>query len=87
VLTTVVAMLSYDDFWPRVQDALALPRGDVAPEARLDGDLGFDSLSMAELVVLLPELGARVPEGLVTSVVTAADVYTLYCNHVAVAAP
>ena len=40
---------------------------------------------MAELVVLLPELGARVPEGLVASVVTAADVYTLYRDHIAVA--
>jgi acyl carrier protein len=80
-------MLTHEELWCRVQDALALPRGDVGPDAPLDGDLGFDSLSMAELVVLLDELGAPVPDGLVASIATVGDVYTLYRNHLEAVAP
>ena len=80
-------MLSYDDFWRRVQDALTLPHGEVPREAQLGVDLGFDSLSMAELLLLVDDLGADVPEDLALSVVTADDAYTLYRNHLGVAAP
>lgn len=80
-------MLSFEEFWCDAEAALVLPAVTVTRETELQGDLGFDSLSMLELIALLDELDAPVPEGLLVSTVTAGDAYDLYRNHVHVVAP
>ena len=76
--------LSFEEFWTRATDELVLPFGRVTPATTLQGDLGFDSLTMTELIVLLDELHAPVPEGLIAALESAGDVYDLYCNHLVV---
>ena len=77
-------MLSFEEFWRDAESALALPAVAVGRETELQRDLGFDSLSMLELIAFLDELDAPVPEGLLASVITAGDAYDLYRNHVCV---
>ena len=77
----IAAELSFDVFWDTVRDALVLPPGSIGPETSLQGDLGFDSLTMAELIVVLDELGAFVPETRMLGLERAADVYDLYRSH------
>ncbi len=77
-------MLSFEEFWHDAAAALALPAVAVGRDTELQRDLGFDSLSMLELIAFLDELDAPVPEGLLASVITADDAYDLYRNHVCV---
>jgi len=65
-------------------DSFALPAG-VGAGTRLLDDLGFDSLQMFEIALLLEDTGGHiVPDGVLNALVTIGDVYdtyVLYSGH------
>lgn len=65
----------------RVADALGRDDIEFTLAARLAEDLDFDSLAIYELIVLMEELGADVPEALIPSLVTLGDVYDHYVTR------
>ncbi|MDY7229129.1 AMP-binding protein [Hyalangium rubrum] len=50
-----------DWLYPLIAEVVNRPLADVRPEARLSGDLGFDSLMLTELSVALEQAGVPLP--------------------------
>ncbi|HLL53253.1 MAG TPA: AMP-binding protein [Myxococcaceae bacterium] len=50
-----------DWLYPLIADVLGKPASDIRPDAKLSGDLGFDSLLLTELSVALEQAGVPLP--------------------------
>jgi len=72
------APLAFDEFARRMSDALDLEPDEVVADARFDEDLGLDSYDVVELLTLVEELGARLPDDVAVSVNTVGDLYREY---------
>jgi acyl carrier protein len=70
--------ISFDEFARRIADALDLEPEDIVAEARFDQDLGLDSYDLVELVTLVEELGAHLPDDVVVGIDTVGDLYREY---------
>jgi acyl carrier protein len=70
--------ISFDEFARRMADALDLDADDIVAEARFDEDLGLDSYDLVELVTLVEELGAHLPDDVVVGIDTVGDLYREY---------
>jgi acyl carrier protein len=70
--------ISFDEFARRMGDALDLEPDDIVPEARFDEDLGLDSYDLVELVTMVEELGAHLPDDVVVGIDTVGDLYREY---------
>ena len=75
---TPAAPLSFDEFVQRVADSLDLEPDEMVANARFDEDLGLDSYDLVELVTLVEELGARLPDAVVVGILTVGDLYREY---------
>ena len=79
--------LSFDDFVRRVSDALDLEREELVADARFDEDLGLDSYDLVELLTLVEELGARLPDDVAVGIDTVGDLYREYEQRTTRTAP
>jgi len=75
---TTSAPLSFDAFVERVAEALDLEPEEMVADARFDEDLGLDSYDLVELLTLVEELGARLPDDVAVGVQTVGDLYREY---------
>jgi acyl carrier protein len=75
--------ISFDKFAQRVAESLDLERDELAPDARFDEDLGLDSYDLVELLTLVEELGAHLPDDVAVGVDTVGDLYREYVQRVA----
>ncbi|MBV9412901.1 MAG: acyl carrier protein [Acidimicrobiia bacterium] len=75
---TTDAPLAFDEFVRRVAEALDLEPEEMAAGARFDEDLGLDSYDLVELLTLVEELGARLPDDVAVGVQTVGDLYREY---------
>jgi acyl carrier protein len=75
---TAETTLSFDDFVRRISDALDLEPTEMVAEARFDEDLGLDSYDLVELLTLVEELGARLPDEVAVGIDTVGDLYREY---------
>jgi acyl carrier protein len=80
---TSEAPLTFDEFAHRVSDALDLEPEEMVPEARLDEDLGLDSYDLVEVLTLVEELGARLPDEVTVGIQTVGDLYREYAQRAA----
>jgi len=79
VLTAREPTLSFEEFCAHLDETMGVPSADLDRDASLAGDLGFDSLDMAELVVLVEDLGGvAVPEDAFGTLATIGEVYDYY---------
>jgi acyl carrier protein len=83
---TSAAPLSFDDFVHRIAEALDLEPDEMAADARFDEDLGLDSYDLVELLTLVEELGARLPDDVAVGIQTVGDLYREYTQRAAPAA-
>ena len=70
--------ISFDEFARRMADSLDLEPDDIVPDARFDEDLGLDSYDLVELVTMVEELGAHLPDDVVVGIDTVGDLYREY---------
>ena len=75
------AILDFDTFALRLRDGLRINSGPLSKEARLVEDLRLDSFDLTELLVVVEELGVRVPEETAESFETVGDVYIEYVRR------
>lgn len=75
------AILDFDTFALRLRDGLRIKSGPLSKEARLVEDLRLDSFDLTELLVVVEELGVRVPEETAESFETVGDVYVEYVRR------
>jgi acyl carrier protein len=75
------AILDFDTFAHRLQEGLRINSGPLSKEARLVDDLLLDSFDLTELLVVVEELGVRVPEETAESFETVGDVYVEYVRR------
>ena len=75
---TTETPLSFDEFVGRVAEALDLEPDEMVADARFDEDLGLDSYDLVELLTLVEELGARLPDEVAVSIQTVGDLYREY---------
>jgi acyl carrier protein len=78
MLRAGAAQLSLEEFWVTVCEAMRLEPMAVERDTTVRDDLEFDSLDMAELVVLMDDLDCEVPDGLIPSLETVGDFYDHY---------
>ena len=70
-----------EEFWAATGEPLCGESLDVARDSVLTTDLGFDSLGVAELVMLMDDLDASIPEDLMSSMHTVGDFYDHYLTR------
>ena len=71
--------LTFDDFADALFAELALPPCGACADTRLVDDLGFDSVLLFELLLVVEEwIGVLLPEALLGQLVTVGDVYEVY---------
>ena len=71
--------LTFEAFGDLLLTELALAPVALRDDTRLVDDLGFDSVLMFELLLVIEEwIGVLLPEALVGQLVTMGDVYELY---------
>ena len=76
--------LPFDAFGDLLLAELALPEARLRDDTRLVADLGFDSVLLFELLLVLEEwLGVTLPEALLGQLETVGDVYELYRTRLA----
>lgn len=62
-------------------DRIGLDPAAATPEAQLEGDLGWDSLTFLEVLALADDLGLRLPDALLGSLRTLGDVHHYLDAH------
>ena len=77
------AILDFDTFAVRLREGLRIDSGPISKEARLVEDLRLDSFDLTELLVVVEELGVRVPEEAAEDFETVGDVYQEYVKRAA----
>lgn len=70
--------LAYVEFLAFLQSQLDLPGGSVREGARLDRDLGLDSLGRIEIALILVEMGVALEDSDLASWLTVDDVHFTY---------
>ena len=75
------AILDFDTFADRLRDGLRIQSGPLSQQARLVEDLRLDSFDLTELLVVVEELGVRVPEEAAENFETVGDVYQEYVRR------
>lgn len=69
----------FDAFADALGAELELPVSNVCADTRLADDLGFDSVLLFELLLVIEEwTGVLLPEALLGQLLTVGDVYELY---------
>jgi acyl carrier protein len=81
------SILDFDDFALRLREGLRIDSGPLSKEARLVEDLLLDSFDLTELLVVVEELGVRVPEETADSFETVGDVYLEYVKRAEASEP
>ncbi|HLI72851.1 MAG TPA: phosphopantetheine-binding protein [Acidimicrobiales bacterium] len=76
--TPATGALTFEEFAAKVADGLRLETTDLRPETTLDGDLGLDSFDLVEVLALVGELGADLPDEVAVELHTMADVHRAY---------
>jgi acyl carrier protein len=71
-------LLAFEDFALLVRTELRLSQNQLGPEARLEEDLGLDSVEMLDLVLLVDELGVEISEQVVPGLQTLGEVHAYY---------
>jgi hypothetical protein len=72
------ALLTQQQFLRAVAEALDLDPDSTAADHRVGPDLGFDSVLVLELLLVVEELGAELPEQLDVPDLTLGDLYAFY---------
>jgi acyl carrier protein len=76
------ALLDYDNFCDLLAVEFSLDRDALRADAAVVADLGFDSLLIFEIVLLIEELsGVTLPEALIGQLVTLDDFYSIYLTR------
>jgi len=70
--------LSFEEFARRVSEALDIEPDELVPGARFDEDLGLDSYDLVELLTLVEEMGARLPDSVAVGIQTLGELYGEY---------
>jgi acyl carrier protein len=78
VLNATAEQLSFEQFWANIAEAMGIEAIDAHRQAILRDDLDFDSLDMAELVLIMDDLDCQVPEDLIPLLETVGDLYDHY---------
>ena len=75
-------LLDYDEFCDRLAADFSLDRVALRADAAVVADLGFDSLLVFEIVLLIEELaGVTLPEALIGQLVTMDDFHSIYVTR------
>lgn len=72
------APIPRDAFISYLTTELDLPPSPIEPATRFVDDLGFDSLDMLELLIVIEELGVQLNDDLIEMLDTVDDAYRLY---------
>ena len=75
------AILDFDTFADHLRLGLRIDTPKLSKDSRLVEDLRLDSFDLTELLVVVEELGVRVPEETAESFETVGDVYTEYVRR------
>jgi acyl carrier protein len=71
----------FEDFVALLRSRITLPADPVGRDARLAEDLGFDSIAMFELLVMLEETGGRdVPDGVIDNIETVGQAFDWFVD-------
>jgi len=81
------SILDFDTFAHRLRQGLRINSGPLSKNARLVEDLRLDSFDLTELLVVVEELGVRVPEETAESFETVGDVYIEYVRRAEASEP
>ena len=82
-MTLARAPLEFDAFVDLMLVELGLPALPLRDETRLVEELGFDSVLMFELLLVIEDwIGVMLPEALIGQFVTAGDVYDIYRTRI-----
>jgi acyl carrier protein len=81
------SILDFDTFALRLSEGLRIDSGPLSKDARLFEDLRLDSFDLTELLVVVEELGVRVPEEAAESFETVGDVYVEYVRRAEASEP
>jgi acyl carrier protein len=76
-------VLDFNSFALHLRHGLQINSGRFSPDARLVEDLRLDSFDLTELLVVVEELGVRVPEDVAVGFETVGDVYRGYLKQAA----
>ena len=77
------APLPFDAFARRAGEALDLDPEELVRDARFDEDLGLDSYDLVELLTLVEEMGARLPDNVAVGIQTVGELYSEYERRLA----
>ena len=78
-MSAATELLSFDDFGERLLVELELAPVSLREETRLVDDLGFDSVLVFELLLVVEDwIGVMLPEALIGQLVTVGDVYAVF---------
>ena len=75
------AILDFKTFADHLRDGLQINTGPLSQDSRLVEDLQLDSFDLTELLVVVEELGVRVPEEAAEDFETVGDVYQEYVKR------
>ena len=73
--------MSFSDFVDVIAQELELELGVISETTDLCADLGFDSITHLELIVILEGLGCRIPQQGLQALKTLGDAHFLYLQH------
>jgi acyl carrier protein len=78
-------VLAFEDFAERLLNELELAPMQLCEDARLVDDLGFDSVLVFELLLVVEDwIGVMLPEALIGQLMTMGDVYAVFRARAAV---
>ena len=78
MLNITAEQLSFEQFWAHIAQAMDVEGVDALRHTSLRGDLDFDSLDMAEMVLIMDDLDCEVPEDLIPMLETVGNLYDHY---------
>jgi acyl carrier protein len=73
-----VTSLNREDFFSYLGSELGILTSQLDEATALVDDLGFDSVQVLELIVVIEELGLEISEDWFPAIVTMGDAYTTY---------
>lgn len=85
-LEKISEVMSFDDFKKVLAEVLAVSEEKVTPEASFITDLAVDSIRMVEMVLMIEELGVKIPPEAAWKIQTVGDAYSYYMDQALVQA-